>query len=81
MNLSVYEVDERGDCIALVRFDDDAEGAAYAELDARWGAGLGAGHAAAAAWMRGLRAGLEQRDWDALAGSYAPGFVGHDHGS
>ncbi len=79
VNLSVWEIDKRGDCIALVRFDEDDLDAAYAELETRWRVGEAAGHAAASTWLRDFGAALVTRDWDAVAACYTPDFVGEDH--
>ncbi|HEY2388778.1 MAG TPA: nuclear transport factor 2 family protein [Candidatus Binatia bacterium] len=76
--LDVVETDERGEPVARIRFDPDALGAAYAELDARYAAGEGARHAAFAAALRWKRA-FAARDWDALAAVCAPDVVRTDH--
>jgi class 3 adenylate cyclase/ketosteroid isomerase-like protein len=78
-SLIVIEADERGDIAAYDRFDLDDLDAARAELDARWQAGEGAGHARAVAFVLDLRAALSRRDWDAVAALYAPNFVADDH--
>jgi hypothetical protein len=77
-HLSLAELDAEGRIVAFVTFDLEDEGAAWAELDARWNTGEGAQHAALRV-MREFGAGLERRDWDVAVACYAPEFVGHDH--
>ncbi len=77
--LCVDEVDADGQSAAMVVFDPDDEGAAYAELDARFDAGEGAAHARTlAAWRRREHA-VAIRDWDAFNAMRSPGFVFRDH--
>lgn len=78
-NLSLFEIDEQGDPIALVRFDADDLDAAYAELDGRWEAGEGAEHGATLALARALGRAGAARDWDAQLALCAPDFVFCDH--
>ncbi|MBI3768726.1 MAG: nuclear transport factor 2 family protein [Deltaproteobacteria bacterium] len=70
--LNLIETDERGDAVALVRFDPEDVDAAYAELDARYDAGEAAAHPHASAAMRAFPLALASRDWDALAALCAP---------
>jgi hypothetical protein len=77
--LQVIEADERGEVGALVAFDPDDLDAAYAELEARYGAGEAAPYAAD--WQATIRffEALAARNWDPLAAIFAPGFVVEDH--
>ncbi len=78
-SLTVAEVDERGDRIALVRFDADALDAAYAELDRRYAEGEAAEHPAMWARSSGMGRAIASRDWDQFASFFSPDFVRHDH--
>jgi hypothetical protein len=78
-NLTVTETDERGEPIALLRFDDDNLDGAFAELDARYAAGEAAAQPLALAWNRAFSGALARRNWDALAATLAPSFVAEDH--
>ncbi len=69
-SLSLFEVDARGEFVALVMFDLDDPGAAYAELDDRYGA--------TKVPVLVLRS-IDARDWDAVAALLAPDFVIEDH--
>jgi len=75
--LQVVEVDDRGDHIALVLFND--VDAAYAELDARWWAGEETVHPRVAAYQTAFIRALASCDWDTLAALHAPTLVAHDH--
>jgi class 3 adenylate cyclase len=68
--VDVYEVDARGKLVAFVLFDRDDLGAAYAELDERYGpTGI---HTL-------LLPRLNAQDWDGVAALLAPDFVIEDH--
>src|SRR5262249_42810753 len=77
--LSIIEVDDRGDHVAVVMFDPDDLDAAYAELDERYAAGEAAPYAAA--WQTYLRLwrALAAQDWEQLVATFAPDFVIEDH--
>jgi class 3 adenylate cyclase len=74
-NLSVFEMDEHGDPIALVRFDPDDLDAAYAELDARWQAGEARAHPVASKWLGEWQRSFAARDWDAAESLFAADVV------
>jgi ketosteroid isomerase-like protein len=75
-HLNLFEIDERGALCSMVRWDDDALEAAYAELDVRFEA---IDRSAGVVWLRAFLSALERRDWDAVTALYAPDFVGSDH--
>jgi hypothetical protein len=76
-SLQLVEVSERDEIDALVRFDDDAKDAAYAELDARYAATEGSALASRA--RGGFSRAVAARDWKSLAALCQPGFVERDH--
>lgn len=78
-HLDLMELDERGLLRAVVRWDDDAIEAAWAELDARFEAGEGAAHSYVLDTQGAPNAAIQSRDWDALAARCAPGFRMRDH--
>jgi class 3 adenylate cyclase/tetratricopeptide (TPR) repeat protein len=80
-DLDVFEVDERGACVARVRFDPDDLDAAYAELDRRYEAGEGTAHVAPWRSIQGCVRGVERRDWDAIIALCAASLVEYDHRS
>jgi ketosteroid isomerase-like protein len=88
-SVNVFEVDERGQHVRMVRFDPDDLAAAYAELDARFD-GLVAALPAAPARRRvrengatahhaRLAAAIAARDADALPGLLADDFEAVNH--
>ncbi|MEO8602346.1 MAG: nuclear transport factor 2 family protein [bacterium] len=77
-SLVVTEIDARGDLTLVVRYNDDDLHAAYAELDARWGAGEGAAHAAQVGLMAACSRAVASREWDPIIALCAPGFIEHD---
>jgi ketosteroid isomerase-like protein len=77
-HLNLMELDEHGLRKAVVRWDDDAIDAAWAELDARFEAGEGAAHPYVAGYFAS-GAAIRSRDWDALAAVCAPKFRMRDH--
>ncbi len=77
--LLIIEVDDCGDHLAVVSFNPNDLGAAWAELDARWRAGEGAEYGTAATYLEGTGPVLARRDWDAAAARYASTLVAHDH--
>ena len=79
-NVSVFEVDDHGEPIALVRFDPDDLDAAFAELDARWEAGEAAAHPAHLAFVQAYQRAVARRDWaPVLARMCGPTFIEYDH--
>ena len=78
-SLMVIEVDERGDRIALVRFDAGDRDAAHAELDARYAGGEATRHPAMWAALWDVRRALAAHDWDRLARLVAADLVAEDH--
>jgi hypothetical protein len=78
-SLGVLEVDGHGEVLAVVEFDPDDQGAAYAELDARYAAGEAAPHAAMLAAFQRLQRGVAARDWEELGTRFAADFVVEDH--
>ncbi len=78
-SLTVAEVDDRGNRIALIRFDPDKLDAAYAELDRRYAAGEAAAFPHVAETMRAFREAFARRDWDALAARMSSDLVVDDH--
>ena len=78
-SLMVIEVDERGDRIALVRFDAGDRDAAHAELDARYAAGEATRHPAMRAALWDVRRALAAHDWDRLTRLVAADLVAEDH--
>jgi len=77
--LALVEVDERGDRIALVRFDPDALEEVYAELERRYEAGEAAPFPAAREALRRLERAMSARDWDGLASVFSHDLVFEDH--
>jgi tetratricopeptide (TPR) repeat protein len=75
---ALHEVDAHGRIVAILLFDADDQGAAYAELDRRYEAGEAA---AAAETLRAFREGFAERRWEDLLAVFAPGFVDRDHRS
>ncbi len=75
----IAEVDARGDHVLVVSFEPTAQGAAYAELDARFAAGDGAAHPLAAQWLADYLRCFAARDWVAMRALFAPDLVGHNH--
>jgi len=73
-SLAVIEVGEHGTRSAMIRFETDALDAAFAELDARYGASD-----PEFAQLKSFTARTDERDWDAVAAFMAPDFVMHDH--
>jgi hypothetical protein len=78
--LDLVEVDAEGRRTTLVVFDPDGIEAAYAELERRYQSGEGAtnGILPASYYLWTIDA-TNRRDWEALAGSLAPGFRLDDH--
>jgi hypothetical protein len=77
--LGIIEVSPGGERIAAVLFDPDDLDAAWAELDARYGAGEAAPYAAAwEKWVRHTRA-IAARDWEQLASVFVSDLVVEDH--
>jgi class 3 adenylate cyclase/ketosteroid isomerase-like protein len=77
-SLGVFEVDEREQRVATIRFDLGDLDAAYAELDARYAAGEAAPYPSIAAGMQEFKRAFAERDWKALAARCAPDLVVHD---
>ncbi len=77
-HLAVFECDTRGRWLSVVVFDHEQPDAAYAELDARYAAGEGAGDRRAEL-VRAFGQAFAARDWDGLAALLAPDLVVHDH--
>jgi hypothetical protein len=72
-------VDARGDHVLVISFEPTAQGAAYAELDARFAAGESAAHPLAAKWLADYLRCFAARDWNGMRALFAPDLVGHDH--
>jgi len=77
--LLLFEVNATGDITAILSFDPNDKDAAYAELDARYGADASA--APAHRHNRAFLAALGACDWTALGAICAPSFVEHDRRS
>jgi class 3 adenylate cyclase/ketosteroid isomerase-like protein len=77
--LQIVEVDERGEPVAYLVFDPDALDTAFEELDARYDAGEAAPYARIREARRRVARAIQERDWEALAATFAPGFVSEDH--
>ncbi len=77
--LDLAEIDAEGRVVANLLFDLEDEDAAWAELDARFDAGEGLEHPAAAAWCSEFRRAFASREWDAMAALQAPDQEAHDH--
>jgi ketosteroid isomerase-like protein len=74
--LSVIEVDDAGDRVAMVTLDPDDLDGAYAELDRRYAAGEAAPYART--WET-LQRFAAAGDWDELASVFDPDLVLEDH--
>jgi class 3 adenylate cyclase/ketosteroid isomerase-like protein len=75
-HLNLFETDENGDLLAMVRWDDDDLDAAFEEIDARYQAGEGGSLAALITeFQRAENAG----HWDAVADMCTPDFAEYDH--
>jgi tetratricopeptide (TPR) repeat protein len=74
--LLLLEVNEGEEIQSIVRFDRDDLDAAYREIEVRFLDGEGAGFGR---YLLDFGPAYERRDWDAIAESFAPGFVAHDH--
>ena len=78
-SLAAIEVDERGDRIAMVRFDPDDLDAAWSELDDRYAAGEAAAHSREHAGMRGFVRAIAARDWDSMSALLSPDLLVTDY--
>ena len=77
--VSVSEVDEAGQCTALVYFDHHNFEAAYAELDARYAVGEAASHPRARTTIDRMMRAVATRDWDDFAAVHTPDLIAEDH--
>jgi class 3 adenylate cyclase/ketosteroid isomerase-like protein len=75
-SLLLVGTNARDEIHAFVRFDAEDIDDAYHELETRFVAGEGAGFGR---YLLDFGPALGRRDWEALADSYAPGFVARDH--
>ena len=75
VTLNVVETDEHGLNVTQVRFDPDDLEAAYREIEQRFLDGEGAGFGR---YLLDFNRAVAERDWEALADSFAPDFVVHD---
>jgi tetratricopeptide (TPR) repeat protein len=78
-SLAVVEVDGQGDALVVVEFDPDDLDAAYAELDERYAAGEAAPYARSLERHQRVGRAAAAREWEDLAGLFAPDFVLEDH--
>ena len=76
--LQIVEVDDRGDCLAMVMFDLEALDAAYTELDERYAA-VESASSRRTTLTRAFTRAFAARDWDALTALLAPELVVADH--
>ena len=77
--LNVVETDEHGAQTLLLSFEPHDVDAAFEALDERFDAGEAAPFVQTRAARRRVGAAIAARDWDALAATFAPGFVSEDH--
>jgi class 3 adenylate cyclase/ketosteroid isomerase-like protein/tetratricopeptide (TPR) repeat protein len=78
-HLNLYETDEDGELLQIVRWGVDDLAAAYAELDARYEAHLGNRVPGSWSLLRRWTRAVAERDWEAVVSLCSDGFVEHDH--
>ncbi len=78
-SLAVWQVNPAGKAVAGARFDLDARDEAYAELDARYGAGEATEHPATWTALASLRGVLEAGEWGRIMALFSPDLFAEDH--